>query len=411
MTNYATAQSFSDMVANINNNIPEPINVDECDIPAIINATYTVDLNILRIHESIKYKYAALRGSIPKLSFQILNLKKQIKSRSISQIDKIVLSGKITELQNLIYDYSNGISWLEYINQAIPIFDKYIPLASDEVKGIVNIYLRPEDVVVEDNSIIFQRLNVIYEYIEIAKKYLKLNVLCQNVFKLSCGICGEEYDQNNIDESCSTYYCTCGGSREILSRQTNYKDSCRINSGGRNDYNDCDTFVSALNRFQGIYSGKIPDSLYEKLDEYFMLKQANVGSYYRELPLDEFGKKDGTSVNMLKLALGDIKCSEYYNLINLIGHHYWGWSLPDLSKIKDKIIEAYNLTQEVYEIYKTRESSLNVNMRIYWHLKAEDYPCRAEDFCFLSSRDSLEYHQTMWKIMCDKTGVKFTNII
>src|SRR5665647_1673806 len=114
MSNYATTQNFTDL-SNINNNIPDAIIIDESDIPTTVNATYTVDLNILRIHESIRFKYAALRGSIPKLTAKIVSLNNKIRLRSTTLIDKNVYTNNIRELESLINDYTNGTSWTEYI--------------------------------------------------------------------------------------------------------------------------------------------------------------------------------------------------------------------------------------------------------------------------------------------------------
>ena len=76
-------------------------------------------------------------------------------------------------------------------------------------------------------------------------------------------------------------------------------------------------------------------------------------------------------------------------------------------------MEDYMTTQQIYNSipHKDRNASLNIQFRLFVHLKAIGYPCTKEDFKIQTSRDSLEFHQEMWKIMCEKTGLKFYPVI
>jgi hypothetical protein len=116
---------------------------------------------------------------------------------------------------------------------------------------------------------------------------------------------------------------------------------------------------------------------------------------------------------MMYEALNETNNSAYYEDINLILHLYWGWSLPDISQLEDRIMEDYITTQQIYNAIpnKDRDASLNIQFRLFVHLKAVDYPCTKDDFKIQTSRDSLIFHNEMWKIMCEKSGVKYYAVI
>jgi hypothetical protein len=166
-------------------------------------------------------------------------------------------------------------------------------------------------------------------------------------------------------------------------------------------------------RYQGKQPNKPPEKLYEQLDEYFIKIGKQTGEEIRKLSTTSEGKKKGTSRQLMYEALGETNNSAYYDDINLIMNIYWGWDLPDISDIEEKIMEDYINTQQVYNAIpnKDRNASLNIQFRLFVHLKALDYPCSKEEFKIQTSRDSLEFHQDMWMIMCEKTGLKFHPVL
>ena len=114
---------------------------------------------------------------------------------------------------------------------------------------------------------------------------------------------------------------------------------------------------------------------------------------------------------MLIEALNKTNNATYYHVINIICANYWEWTLPDLSKYREQLISDYKATQEVYEEIKERGSNLNINIRLYCHLKSVGYECDFTDFKMLTTRNALEYHNKMIKIMFEKCNINFYPII
>lgn len=384
--------------------------------PDQVKATYVTDLNILKIHEAIVARFASLRGSIPRLEAELAELRKKLEFRHWSVIEVEGIQDRIRHIESEIKDLSTGARWNRYIEAVKPILEAYVPLISDEVRGIVSIRVTRKvetDAKSENPEIVKERLKWIRLYLEKVTEQgcIRLDISWQGASISRCPGCGRPFSEIPVDEEVGTHECECGYERENLSKCSSFKDAMRVNVGGRNSYNDRETFVRAFARFEGTYPDVVPDLLYDQLDEYFTSKGFPKGEYFRALPLEANGRKAGTSVSLLNQALQATDNADFYKCYTLVGHHYWGWALRDFSKIYTRVMEEYDMTQEVYNVEKERDSSLNVNIRIYLHLKAVDYPCDWDDFKYLTARDSLEYHQRMWKKMCDQTGVKYTEII
>ncbi len=394
--------------------------------PDLVTATYTDDLNILKIHEAIAARFGSLRGQIPNMRGQILALHKKLEFKHWSMIERKDLVANIKALETEIATLECGTRWIAYITAAKPILEAYVPLISDDVRGIVNIKaggsgksrsLAGTDTETKDQvssslqELITKRIDLIQQYLAVAGPYITLDISWQGVVASKCPGCDRPFTDLHVDDAEGLHSCECGYERENLAKGPSFKDALRVNVGGRNEYEDRETFDRALSRIEGTYPDKIPDLLYSQLDAYFTFKGFYTGAQIRELPLLPNGRKQHTSVTVLISGLAETNNADFYKCYPLIAHNYWGWALRDFTTIRARVMQEYDLTQSVYNVIKERDSSLNVNIRVYYHLRAVSYPCEWEDFKSLTARDSLLYHQKMWKEMCRQTGVVYTDIV
>jgi hypothetical protein len=383
------------------------------DPPDLVRGSYTTDLNIFKIHEAIESRFTHFKNSIPEIQKEIKELERKLITdvKILNQNDIRKIKNDIMNNKKNIEDYEKEISKKQYESKVLPILEEYTKVASNNSKGLV-IFKRK----IEEDSMekIELRLKIIQSYLEHAKDYIRLEIIHKISIKALCPVCGIDFSKAFLDEDAGFYLCSnCGYERENISHQSTFKDSQRVNIGNRNNYDDCENFRKVLMRFQGKQVNRPPNKLYEQLDEYFIKIGKPTGEEIYSLSLTFDGKKKGTSRQMMFEALGETNNSAYYDDINLIMHNYWGWELPDISELEEKIMEDYMETQQIYNSIplKDRNASLNIQFRLYVHLKAIGYPCNKEDFKIQTSRDSLEFHQEMWKIMCEKTGLKFHPVI
>jgi hypothetical protein len=379
--------------------------------PDLIKGSYTTDLNINKIHEAICFRYEFFHRSIGVIQDRIIELTKELNKGNLSHNERKSLDNEINNLKKGMYDYQNNVSLTTYISDTKPILEKYNKVASNKSKGVI-IFRNIKET--EDEEIVSKRIKIIQEYLNVAKKHIRLEISHKFVNKIVCPICKTDFTKSRTEEELGLHICpNCGYERDSICHVSTYKDIEKINPVSRNNYDDCENFRKALQRFQGKQSHQPPAKLYEQLDEYFLKLGKGVSSEVQRLPLNEDGQKKGTSRQMMFEALSDTNNSAYYDDINIILHNYWGWNLPEISQLEEKIMEDYIETQKIYNSIqnKDRNASLNIQFRLFVHLKAVNYPCNKNDFKIQTSRDSLIFHNEMWKLMCEKTGVKFHSVI
>jgi len=392
---------------HIDTSIPEPVDGDS---PDTIKAVYSTDLNILQIHVAIRARYAVRRFNIHVLQREI-DMNKRLFGLSKIYVEQHKYKTKVDTFQAEVDDLNTGQSWSEYIKVALPILQSYIPLRSASTLGIVTI---GKNVVTEKmtDTIVKERKAIIDAYCEIAAKHIYLDLTWTGFQDPSCLMCGAPSNKIDIDEETGLVQCECDFQRGHILKSMRNKDVTRSGTTQRGEYDERETFEKGVAKWEGRYPEEFPPDLEERLDKYLCSKGFPLASEIRKRPLNRKGRREGTSIALLCDTLGDMDLSEYYTSYNIIGHMYWGWRLPDIDAIRDSILDKYRRTQAAYEkIPGRRQSSLNFNIHLYLLLKSENYDCDRDDFKFLTSPVSLEYHHNMWFLMCEETGVKFTPLI
>ena len=214
----------------------------------------------------------------------------------------------------------------------------------------------------EDYETSQKRINVIDEFIEIARDYVVMNVFKLIDVKGKCFNCG--YETSSDDDDGLRYCSNCRISKyDIVMNQCS-------DSISTVDYDDYGNFEKSLNRLQGLEKIKLPIDMFDKLDAHFRKARKPLGEEIRNRPLLPNGKKEGTSVDLLIDALKCIEYEKYYENFIYILHKYWVCRCPDISKYEDDIRRDYMITQKAYgHIDTKRSSSLNLEFRKLKHLE------------------------------------------
>ncbi len=354
-----------------------------CDsIPDRIIIYFDKKIEYDKIDKTIKFKFQKLKETIPHLRGKRKRYEKELEGeRDVSRV--IYLKKEIEKISNTIKDYQYDISIGKYIELTQSILEQ-IELSPDSVsQSLMDIYF------------------------SIAKKYINIDIIREVTEENRCVNCREHIDDDtNVDNVVICPHCDAINTIMRLTKFT------RDVEYGNTVYDeDITNFIKVLEKFEGKNSTPIHESLYDELDEYMKSIDIKPGNFYRDLPLNAEGKKEGTSKRLLWQALERLKYNQYYDEVNRIAHVYWGYALPDLSHYRDQLIEDYQNTQTVWKKIKKdydRSASLGTQYRLYKHLLAVGYPnCRREDFRIQEMIDSLRLHDHAWKRMCEETGVKF----
>lgn len=371
-------------------------------LPNSVTGTYVEDYNILHLDETIRKRLKQEVSTVlPCLRLRLRTLGEAVmKEQTFINRSKTIRSIQDTERE--IEDIVRGNTLNRYVERVTPIIEQY----KKNRGGIKSVFFGLEEQVPQEPSEkLLYRIHLIEEFLTVASEYIHVDVVRTIVRKEeSCIGCG--YPLVNVAHSDEgTIICPeCDTDHNTITLVKSSKDGDRIPISTPDD-ESIDNFLRAFIRYQGLQSDRPDASLYRELDEYFAKHDRPTGEEIRKLPLNSRGRRGDTNHRMLWNALSQIKKSEYYEDVNLIGHIYWGWTLPSVMDLKESIIDKYNKTQSVF--YKIpldergRTSSLGTQFRLWRHLQLEGHECYMDEFKIAENPESLRTHNKLWRTMCE----------
>lgn len=371
------------------------------NIPDQISATYHDDYDILHIHDVVMCKLEHEQGELPDL-----RRKKSVIERRLNSNLKIVERkklqsqlDKITTRINLIETRARERGYLESSKCLLDAYRRLGPVI--RVKSFLDNTEVSEEAHLEANPQQDERFRIIRQYLQLAKKYIPLNVVRIIPNDRSCPGCGQ--DLILIDpEDFSLERCEeCGFERYNLIKPSFTKEIInQSKSVSNSDYEDRENFIKAFECYLGEQQ-EPPNALFEALDSWAEKYNHPPKEVIRQLPLNEDGTRGEYGKSMLLQALADEGLADYYKDVKLIGHLQWGWRLPSVGQQdRDLIIQDYDNTQKIFNaIPKERKSSLNTQYRLYRHLQARKIPCKPTDFKLPTTPGILEEQDGYWREM------------
>jgi hypothetical protein len=382
--------------------VDEEENFTEDEIlPDRIEGCYVYDYNILFIDDILRRKFSQDKKNRLGILKNKLELEKNKILKRQNMIERKKSRKKIMEYEEEIFKYENNTDLINYENKTNNLLQEYrkIGVISTVVSFVSN--KKDEIAIAENDAIQGKRHQIISEYLEIARKYIQVDLVRSLPNDNSCPGCGTKYEEIELieDESGSTICPICSLEKISVIKNLFFSDGSRVNNS-KNNYEDRVNFEKVLMRYQGKQITKPGKELYEKINEYFISKGLPSSEEYRDMPLLPDGTKEGTSKELMFEALANINCSGYYDDINLICNVFFGWTLPDVTHLEDDIMKDYDSFQKVYDSLPDREgrkSSLNSQWKLYILLKRRQWPCKSRDFKIPSTPHILEYHKVITK--------------
>lgn len=382
-----------------------------------ITGSYSVDLDIRSIHSIVRdvfsYNVKETESYIKRISL----LNKYIESSKGSFLRLQELIKEKSKLENKLKIFTKE-GWDDYIEKVRPILEKYSELTTYKKAKKIHIggsASKEESDMLEDEKRKWARLEIIRKFIRISKNFIEMDIIFYPPFQVGCDECDLPLDQMSVDDEHGVYICECNAIfGRVYSTETPNIDPDKIDSGVNNSYDDKTNFIRRLKSYQSIQTRNISKDLLNLLDihmqEKYLLPPA---SEIREMPLDTYGHRGSpkTSVKLLIETLKETNNSSHFQDINPICYELWGWSCPSIEHLVPTILKDYTKTQEVYKRNNPCFSSINVELRLYWHLRIAGHHCLLEDFKIPQSRDSRKRNSYIFKTMCEEVGLDFFPII
>lgn len=376
------------------------------DIPNKITGTYNDDYNIIYIDEIIKKK---LRQEKFTYLYGLKLQHKALENTSCQPQTYVAREGTLESMKKLQEEITNiesGDKLRNYDASVKDIISEYRKY-NGMVKTII-FDIKDDDHFEEMDDNFRNRIHLIEKYLEIASNYIQLDIIrINNRPSDICTGCGASLAKVIPSEE-GTLRCpevNCQTEHNVITLSKLSKDGSRININPAGEDESVENFIRTFMKYQGLQHERPPDSLYEELDKYFIGLDKMSGVEVRALPLTNRGRRGDTDHKMLWIALSAIGYSEYYEDTNLIGHIYWGWTLPSVMQYKEIIIAHYNKTQKVYYQIpveeRGRNSSLGTHYRLWRHLQLVGHECYADEFKLSVNEQSALTHSRLWRMMCE----------
>lgn len=233
----------------------------------------------------------------------------------------------INNIHKLILEHGS-LNHKEYIRSTEDMIDEYNRLSIYKIipkfgqKVILN----------EDDE---RRLNLIENYLKIASKYISIDLkrICDNVIK--CPQCGEP----GVKKNCYICgYCDENESVHRKNKQMNEKDD------------RCKNFLRAIDDFQGI-DINICENDMNKINAY--IKKNNILFY-------ELTK------NKIHKILKTLGLSDYYTAENYLYCKLHNIELPDISMLKEILVEKFLLCDEIH--FKIKDDNRTNGLPVSFYL-------------------------------------------
>lgn len=396
---------FSDIILDYN-----LININE--EPKTIYSIYIDDLDLMNIHNCVRLSIMFYYKKINDLNIVIDNYNKIDKDYN----KKRILYNNILRKQNELKSNELDKSWILYKNEVKDIFNEYIYLMSDSYKGE---YINELKCNLDNNTRIKRRLDIIDKYILIINKYKFFKLFLTKEYKKK-NICPNpnclcELDKdNNVKE---TVTCKCGFVNTTIVNKNNelfdfvnvlQNSNLNVNTSSWEEWIDC-----YLCRDGKKYD---KEELFEHFDKLCI---------ENNLPRRDYvisGKLEQPNCSVILFLLKNTKIiskqgkpivgSDFYYIKNSIRHEYYGWEKPTMTHQQE--FEAKNLYINIISIqneFKERKNNINNEIMGFYILNAIGVFVRREDFKIPSSKDTINYSNTLIKAIFEKLDIEFNYLL
>lgn len=346
-----------------------------------INATYEDDYDIVS------------------LDTIVTNFIKEESSKKLKEIEDVLnfIKGyKVDESKELklTKDKSFYESMLDnYLKERGKVLENYLAL-----NGKISPRYFGEVLIESSTKTKEQKLLLVAEYLEVAKRYMPVNIVRIKKTGSHCQNCGKK--MKTMDEYCHS--CRYMSDETIVVQ----KISGKIGNY-QSDPEKRENFEKKLNKFQGKFPFIIPSEVFSAIDKYFViyadgqLSKSNMVT----IPNDEYGGKPGTSKPLMLSVMSNLGLTQYNDNVEVICREYWGWICPDYTMIKDDVMKYYDtITNSLRKISKAKRPYVSSPYLLFWILRQMLVKCRKEDFRIPTTTDIIERYSVVRRDVCLDLG-------
>lgn len=361
--------------------------------PLIVH--FRPDLDIKALHKKVLERIRAGSPDAALKCKELETIDKAIRaSMSMSEIKHLKIRRMYTQRQVDKLDCGSALKC--YTLEAME-YVKTAPAAPSDVDAIPSVYSRD----------IEKRSRFVSGYLQVVSKYVAIEIVGMPADnnESKCVGCGD--DLSHVKSSTrGSKVCRCGvetqGSKAMIAAPK--------------EYYVWGNFLKSFQREVGDIIVPNVRDIMTILDNDALSRDEKPGIYYRSLPLDEYGFKEGTSAIDLEARLTRTNQTVHLDSYAYIGHMYYGWMLRKHLKPRLKELENnFKVKQEVWNSMSVSEreasSSICNKYRMCREFQHIGERCRLRDFGISGNKTTIEKYDRVYKVMCEKAGFSFPHCV
>jgi hypothetical protein len=369
------------------------------EVVDILTIEYSIDYDITEADVAIRLKLASV-------STTALERKLRHARRDLEEATKVVTIGylerQVEELERELVEINQVKTLEKYTEETADLLEEYQSLP--ETRATVDLMNVEECQLTVGQKL---RKDLIDRYLAIAGKYMEIRlkkpVAVKKTTRRACSSCLKPI-LTPVYDARGHLICPCGADNRM--------ERMEVASG--KEYEVRKNLIKSVKRDACVqtFSPKVMDILLEKLDTYFQGQDLPTSDYYTKLPLNKYGRKNGTDQDTIINAMEALGYNAYYKDYMYICCRFYGWKRMDVLKYLDKIEELFEAVKYVWDncmtdTEKGRKSSWPVEFLKYklyeliYHIYGEPL-CRREHFDMPKKISSIRRYDQSWKIACNR---------
>lgn len=316
-----------------------------------------------------------------------------------SRIERAASLQRITDYINEKSQIENRTKFNNYFNKTGKLIDQFLSIKSTPktIRFGVSGAAKSKGVDPTMQSLILEYLSVVADFIYVQITRPVRRLAC-------CAECGESLV--GVEPQAGLIVCPGCGAFEPVGQHklaASDKESDNLDDISKSSSEERDNFRRCLCYIQGKQRHKVTTDLLQSVDNYCTTRNLPSAPAVNVLPLIRGGLGRGnTNVKFLRNVLKEIKRTDHYDDVFLIGFMLWKWKLPDLDSQEFTILGHYDKTQSVLHSLNTDKRNLNTKFRAWKHLQLVGYDYTREDLGV--SLEIVEAQDPIWRQMCEGSG-------
>ena len=327
---------------------------------------------------------------------EILEMEEKLEKTTIKKLRK-----SIEDYLEKIENIKNRDNYNFYLTESLPILERFKKILRTPVKMSFVGNSSKEQENKEEKE------NLIEEFLQIAKKYIIININNSGSSKDKKYFCENcKSSKQMLSEGIFVVCPDCGHEKEIYTNTLSYKDISRTNILQKYTYERRSHFRDCINQFQGKQNCKLDKKIYDELEQEFEKHHLLTGD--KDTPKEiRFSK---IKKEHILLFLKELHYDKHYENVNYIFSNMTGAKCPDISHLEDQLMADFDTLVNLYikkfkyEKKIDRKSFMNIHYVFFQLLNKNKYPCKKEDFNILKTIDRKAFHDDIFKELFEELG-------